>query len=312
VRDRANPWDLAGLVAGPALVLALLASGGPGCGGRSRSALEEAGSEAWDPDRGRWASLDDPLFDKDIVDTGVWKPRRFHEVLGFRIYMLGPHEPGRIPVVFVHGLGSGPRVFEPMAAALDEERFEPWFVYYASGMAVEESASHLRATLDEARRTHDVDTVVLAGFSLGGLVVRAALAPHDDGANLPSVPVAFGLASPWGGVVQAGKWSWAPTAPPCWKSLKPDGPFLGHLFDDPLPDGTEMHLFYGEGGGSKTIDGPNDGVISVASATREEALAEAASVAAFPDLDHRGVIRDPQPVARVVEILFLAFETASE
>ena len=96
-----------------------------------------------------------------------------------RISFLQPYDPGKVPVVLVHGLMSTPRMWEPivldlLADPVIRARFQFWFFYYPTGKPVPLSALHLREALDDAVRVHGVrQPMVLVGHSMGGILSRA-------------------------------------------------------------------------------------------------------------------------------------------
>jgi len=95
--------------------------------------------------------------------------------------MLEPHQPGRIPVVFVHGLASDEGTWFDMINELRawpefHRRFEPWVFHYPTGTAFLQSSAILRSQLRAAVRQCDPEgrdpalrQIVLVGHSLGGL-----------------------------------------------------------------------------------------------------------------------------------------------
>jgi hypothetical protein len=72
--------------------------------------------------------------------------------------------------------------------------------------------------------------------------------------------------------------------------------------------GTELHVLYGTAGETASFPGDDDGVVSHASLTREETLAEASSVSVFELSDHIGMVVDSGPLSRVREILDSSLE----
>ena len=95
-----------------------------------------------------------------------------------RITALQPFDPGKIPVVLVHGLMSTSRLWEPVVLNLlaDPEiraRCQFWFFYYPTGKPVPLSALYLREALDSALSAHDVQhPMILIGHSMGGILSR--------------------------------------------------------------------------------------------------------------------------------------------
>ncbi len=100
------------------------------------------------------------------------------------LHMLQPYEPGKIPVVLIHGLGSSPLAWGRVVNELrgDPElraRYQFWIYMYPTGIPFLLSAADLRRELIEARATVDpsgadpaFDRMVLVGHSMGGLLSK--------------------------------------------------------------------------------------------------------------------------------------------
>jgi pimeloyl-ACP methyl ester carboxylesterase len=100
------------------------------------------------------------------------------------IYLNEPYRPGRIPVLFVHGLWSSPRTWTDMNNGLlaDPEirrNYQFFFALYPTGEPVVESAAILRDKFREIRDTFDPartdpawDHAVVVGHSMGGIISR--------------------------------------------------------------------------------------------------------------------------------------------
>jgi len=101
------------------------------------------------------------------------------------LMLLRPYEPGKIPVVMVHGLMSSPLCWIPMVNELlrnpEIQRDYQFFLYvYPTGVPVPIAASYLRDALKQARRDFDpsgadpgFNRMVLLGHSMGGLLSHA-------------------------------------------------------------------------------------------------------------------------------------------
>ena len=107
---------------------------------------------------------------------------------------LRPYRRGRIPVILVHGLWSGPWSWSSMIEALEadpaiRDRYQFWTFGYSTGDPIPYSAWLLRHHLDEARRRFDpdgtdaaFDRMVVVGHSMGGLLAKMMV--QDSGSRL--------------------------------------------------------------------------------------------------------------------------------
>jgi pimeloyl-ACP methyl ester carboxylesterase len=98
-----------------------------------------------------------------------------------KLEFLQPHQPGRIPVVFIHGLASDEGTWFDMLNELRvwkafHRRFEPWLYHYPTGASFLQSSAVLRRELTAAVQRLDPEgkdpalkSMVLVGHSMGGL-----------------------------------------------------------------------------------------------------------------------------------------------
>jgi pimeloyl-ACP methyl ester carboxylesterase len=113
------------------------------------------------------------------------------------IYPAWPYEPGRVPVVFVHGTFSSPVTWAEMFNTLTadpelRQRCQFWYFIYNSGNPTAFSATRLREALmakikelDPEGRDAALQQMVVIGHSQGGLVTK--LAVTDTGEKLLQV-----------------------------------------------------------------------------------------------------------------------------
>jgi pimeloyl-ACP methyl ester carboxylesterase len=95
-----------------------------------------------------------------------------------------PYEPGKIPVIFVHGLFSSPRAWVQTINELRDSpaiasRYQFWVFLYPTGLPIPASALRLRGSLAWAREALDpghtdkaLDRMVLVGHSMGGILSK--------------------------------------------------------------------------------------------------------------------------------------------
>ena len=109
-----------------------------------------------------------------------------------QIYINEPYRPGKIPVVFIHGLWSSPRTWTDMNNSLlnDPEiraNYQFFFALYPTGEPVLESARILREKIQELREVFDPgksdpawDQMVVVCHSMGGIVSRLLITNSDN------------------------------------------------------------------------------------------------------------------------------------
>jgi pimeloyl-ACP methyl ester carboxylesterase len=108
------------------------------------------------------------------------------------IYMLEPYQPGKIPVLFVHGLLSSPPTWAKMfndlrADPFIRQRFQFWGYFYPTGDSYFLTAADLRQRLADLRTELDpehkdpaLDDMVCVGHSMGGLVSKLLTVDSGD------------------------------------------------------------------------------------------------------------------------------------
>ena len=138
-----------------------------------------------------------------IADSPLWD----FEVAGFRLgdlgpaasrgsggglLMVAPYQPGRIPVVFVHGTASSPLRWANMTNDLISDpqlrgQLQTWYFVYNSGNPLALSASRLRqalravvAELDPEGQDPALRQMVVVGHSQGGLLSKMMVVDSDD------------------------------------------------------------------------------------------------------------------------------------
>lgn len=121
------------------------------------------------------AGLWSQLGIKKFISSGPSKPE---------LILQQPYEPGRIPVVFVHGTASSPMWWAEMWNTLRSDpvvrkRFQFWFFTYNSSNPLVISASALRDSLSEEVQKLDPEgkdpvlrEMVVIGHSQGGLLTK--------------------------------------------------------------------------------------------------------------------------------------------
>ena len=114
--------------------------------------------------------------DSNLGMEGMIDPQKLVTRAGVRITQ--PYDPERIPVLFVHGLGSAPQTWRNMINATESNptlrgRFQFWVFGYPSGDPIALTALQLRNNLQEIYRVYPrTKNMVVVAHSLGGLVTQ--------------------------------------------------------------------------------------------------------------------------------------------
>jgi pimeloyl-ACP methyl ester carboxylesterase len=108
------------------------------------------------------------------------------------VYITQPYQPGKIPVVFVHGTAGTPATWAQMFNALmaDPElrqRFQFWFFVYNTGnpipfsaMLLREGIAHVARDLDPEGKDPALRQIVVIGHSQGGLLTKMIATDSGD------------------------------------------------------------------------------------------------------------------------------------
>ena len=125
-----------------------------------------------------------------IAYAGFFRADKIRGQTGVKF--LEPYQPGKIPVLLVHGLLSSPVTWAPMFNDLQadpvlRERFQFWVYFYPTGDPYLATAADLRQRLDAIRADLDpkhrdpaLDQLVLVGHSMGGLISHLQTVPGGD------------------------------------------------------------------------------------------------------------------------------------
>lgn len=113
---------------------------------------------------------------------GAFRPKKAINTAG--LYFSEPYDPRKIPVVFTHGLMSGPATFANLTNRLlvdpvIRENYQFWFFGYPSGLAWTIPAGRQRQALEELMQEYnprgsstEMNNIVMVGHSMGGLITR--------------------------------------------------------------------------------------------------------------------------------------------
>lgn len=116
---------------------------------------------------------------------GALRVAQYMDITG--LYSLQPYDPDRIPLIFIHGLISTPRMWRNVINELETDpvlrrRYQCMVFAYPTGNPPLYSAMRLREELGKFHRRYPgAQDLVLVGHSMGGILSRAQVTSVDRG-----------------------------------------------------------------------------------------------------------------------------------
>ncbi len=236
---------------------------------------------------GRVASLNDPMFSTSNATMGLWRPVDFLKQVGGGLFLLQEYRAGPTPVIFIHGIGGSPASFTPLVQELDPTRFQPWVLYYPSGLRLEVVSDYLDRAVVMLQARYGFSRIFVVAHSMGGLVARSFVMKHE--ARNQGAPVGFMMTinSPMLGMNSAAIGvQFSPIVVPSWRDVAPKSEFVKVLNAWPWPPHIPYHLVFSYEPGSGS-----DGVVPLESQIPMSLQDESARIYGFKGT-HAGVLND--------------------
>ncbi|GFE82716.1 hypothetical protein GCM10011487_47160 [Steroidobacter agaridevorans] len=241
--------------------------------------------------------LEDVRFSSAHIRQGVWSPGEFEREARGGIFFVDPPVAGRTVVLFIHGINGSPRDFRFLIEHLDRSRFQACVFFYASGSSLAQIGRELAEDIGELHRRHDIESLVLVGHSIGGLIARD-LVLHRSSHPDVDIPLLITMSAPWGGVPSAGVGiRFSPVVIDSWRDIASGSGYLSSLFVDAdgstrdLPVSTRHYLLFSYRKSWSSFGLSGDAVTSVASQLFRTAQQQAYRVYGF-DVSHSEILRN--------------------
>lgn len=252
---------------------------------------------------GTVSSLDDALFSMLQAEKGLWQPFDFTEDGGAGIHFIEAFDPGRIPVLFVHGISGTPQNFRHLIENLDTSKYQAWVTSYPSGMRLSWIARGVYQIIEVLNVQYDFDELHIVAHSMGGLVSKGTLNICAQNSSCEYVRTYTTISTPWNGVASAENGTkWSPTVIPVWWDMVPNSEYISSLFETPFPNGLSYHLLFGYRHDKLVGTESSDGVVALTSQLRLDAQQQAESVLGY-DEGHVSILNSDATAHRVYEIL---------
>ena len=242
-------------------------------------------------DIGRVVSLDDPIFDDANYPMGLWKPVNFLNQVGGGLFFLQEYSKHKIPVLFIHGINGGPHNFTHLIDSIDKEHYQPWVIYYPSGLRLDMVSDYLVKAITELQNRYEFKHLYLVAHSMGGLVMRSFVKKYSQAFPqlFDSIDFAMTINSPMNGMASA-EWGveMGYLVVPSWRDVATNSAFIQDLFTWRWPHNIPYYVIFSYQTGKS-----EDGVVTLQSQIPLQLQQEASKIYGFNN-SHSGVLADPQ------------------
>lgn len=239
---------------------------------------------------GTIVTLDDPRFTRDFYSMGLWTPFDFLDQAEGGLFFFEKYQKEKIPVVFVHGVNGGPTDWQTVLSSIDKDLFQPWVLYYPSGIRLDSASGYLFEALKVIKSKYDFQEFIVVAHSMGGLVTRSFIKKYEEltTSNFPNIKFVMTINSPMNGMSAAASGvKYSPIVVPSWRDVEPNSEFLEDLHTWNWPKDIPYHLVI------SYIEGESgDGVVPLNSQSQLKLQNEASRTYVFNN-DHVGTLNDP-------------------
>jgi uncharacterized alpha/beta hydrolase family protein len=247
---------------------------------------------------GRIVSLDNVIFAKENSDMGLWRPIDFLRTIGGGLMFLQPYDKDKTPVIFIHGISGNPKEFQPIIKQLDQDKFQPWILYYPSGLPLSLISNYTVETLTRLHNKHHFHDIQVISHSMGGLISRDFLRLQQE-KNLPfTTSLYITINSPMYGSEDATEAvEKSPIVLASWRDLATNSDYIKSLHQWRIPSEIPYHLFFSYLPGE---DG--DGTVPMSSQLSLSLQDEAERIYATEG-SHAGVLADKKFIKRLTNVI---------
>jgi len=205
------------------------------------------------------------------------------------LFFLQNYEKDKVPVIFVHGVLGGPADWKQVIGSLDKRFFQPWVLYYPSGMRLDIISDYLVEAVSRLQNKHEFESFYFVAHSMGGLVTRSFVKKYVEYSpdNLKRLRLVMTINSPMNGMsATTSGVKHSPIVVPSWRDVEPGSDFLQNLQAWNWPKDIPYHLVI-----SYTDGESGDGVVPLQSQSQLKLQSESIRMYVFNN-DHVGTLND--------------------
>lgn len=246
---------------------------------------------------GKIVTLDDPMFGAENASLGLWQPLDFIQQVGGGLLMLQEYDKTKTPVIFVHGIMGNPLEFKVIIEKLNRDKFQPWVLYYPSGVRLDMVSDYFLNALNQLQNIYGFSDVQIIAHSMGGLMSRSLLMKQQVKPSF-DISLFVTINSPLYGMDGAASGvKHSPIVIPSWRDVASGSDYVKRVHDWRLPADIPYHLIFSY---LKEEDG--DGVVPLSSQLSQSLQDEAIKIYGF-NAQHAGILKMPELATRINKIL---------
>ncbi len=247
---------------------------------------------------GRITDLDNAMFSQEFASMGLWNPIDFIEQIGGGLFFLGEYQNDKIPLLFIHGANGSARDWAEVIARIDRERFQPWVLYYPSGVRLDMVSDYLINAVNRLHTRHGFKKIYIVAHSMGGLVARSFMMKYQSGENDAKLAFAMTINSPMKGMASA-KYGTkhSPIVVPSWRDVAEGSDFIQKLHAWQWAKSIPYHLVFSYESGEG-----DDGVVPLQSQIPLHLQSEAVKIYGF-NSGHASILKDAKFIEQFNTIL---------
>jgi len=254
---------------------------------------------AWE-NIGRVTTLDDRRFTRKNYSLGLWRPFDFLETAEGGLFFLNEFQQGKVPVLFIHGMLGGPTDWQPVIEGLDKDRFQPWVLFYPSGLRLDIISDYLVEAVSRLQNRYAFNEFYVIAHSMGGLITRSFVKKYveHDPEKSKILKLVMTVNSPMAGMSEASLGvEHSPIVVPSWRDLETGSEFLHGIHSWNWPGEIPYYLVISYANGES-----GDGVVPLESQVTLKLQDEATRMHIFNN-KHVGTLNDIHFIALFNRIL---------
>lgn len=249
---------------------------------------------------GNIVKLNDPRFNRDNCQMGLWRPLDFFEQIGGGLFFLQEFDKDKMPIIFIHGVAGCPTDWKNVIKGLDKEQFQPWVVYYPSGIRLDVTTNFLTEAVNRIKTKYGIRDFAIVAHSMGGLICRSFVKKYIqfDTNNINDIKLVATISTPNLGLKSAASGvNNSPIVVPSWRDLTPDSEFISDLYNWEWPPEIPYHLIV-----TYHNRESDDGVVNLTSQASLKHQSESTRMYLFNDT-HADILRNPDLVELINNLL---------